>query len=375
MTSLKSSAARALLAALLSVLAIILVAGLWPFDPFPANNVAWLKGRNGLEFGRNPIVMSKSPLDFTEPKWSAISLEIWLVPADSWSSRIFFSIYTPENPKRFYMLNYHNLFIVRRTRPDTTGQWEVATIGVEKTVPPESPLFITITAGPKSSSIYFNGKLARVFPGYSLSGNDISGQLIFGTSPFDKQTWHGEWRGLAIYGAELSPSDVLAHYQEWVQGHQTELAKGAIPTALFDFHEGEGDKIHDLAGAAPDLFIPKHFSVPHKPILQWPWNEFRPTRSYVLDIAVNIAGFVPLGFLLVAFLWFTTRSRRPILTAILIGALISFTIELLQGYIPQRSSGVTDVITNTLGTAMGAIFCGQPRVKAVLVRLGLSREE
>jgi VanZ family protein len=375
MVRLRQGATRAIATALLIVVIIILVAGLWPFNPFPANNVAWLKGRNGLEFGRNPIVLSKRPLDFAEPKWSSISVEIWLLPADNWSSRTFFSIYTPENPKRFYMLNYHNLFIIRRTRPDTTGQWEVATIGVEKTVPPDSPLFIAVTGGPKSSSIYFNGKLARALPGYSLSGSDISGQLIFGTSPFDKQTWHGEWRGLAIYGAELSPADVLAHYQEWVQGHQAELAKGSVPTALYDFHEGEGDNIHDLAGAAPDLFIPKHFSVPHKPILQWPWNEFHPTRSYVLDIAINIAGFVPLGFFLAAFLWSATRNRRPVLTAILIGALISLTIELLQAYIPQRSSGMTDIITNTLGTAIGAIFCGQSRMKAMFARFGLCRQE
>jgi hypothetical protein len=50
----------------------------------------------------------------------------------------------------------------------------------------KTPLFISITAGPKGSSIYFNGKPARVFPGCVLSGRDLSGQLIFGTSPFWK---------------------------------------------------------------------------------------------------------------------------------------------------------------------------------------------
>jgi hypothetical protein len=34
---------------------------------------------------------------------------------------------------------------------------------------------------------------------------------------------------------------------------------------------------------------------------------------------------------------------------------------------------MTDVITNTLGTAMGAILSGQREVKAVLARLGLAR--
>lgn len=373
MISLKSRAESALAMALLTVLAIILLAGLWPFNPFPANNVAWLKGRNGLDFGGNPVVLSRSPLNFADPRWSSISLEIWLQPTISWQANTFFSIYTPENPKQFRMMYYHNFFLITRDTRNTKGQWDANTIGVDKAVFPNTLLFITITAGPKGSSIYFNGKRAQMFPDYILSGRDLSGQLIFGTSPFEKQTWHGEWRGLAIYGAELSPVDVLAHYQKWTKGRQTELAKEFVPTALYDFHEGTGDTIHDLAGAAPDLFIPKHYSVPHKAILQWPWDDYRPDRSYAVDIAVNIAGFVPLGFLLSAFLWCTTRSQRPVRTAILIGALISLTIELLQAYVPQRSSGMTDIITNTLGTAMGAILCGQQKVKAVLARLGLAR--
>ncbi len=375
MISLKSRAASALATALLTILVIILLAGLWPFNFFPANNVAWLKSRNGLDFGGNPVVLSRSPLHFADPRWSSISLEIWLQPTGSWQVNTFLSIYTPKNSKQFRMMFYHNIFLIRRNSRDTKGQWVDTAIGVDNAVFPNTPLFITITTGPKGSSIYFNGKLARVFPGYILSGRDLSGQLIFGTSPVENQTWHGEWRGLAIYGAELSPADVLAHYQKWTEGRQTELAKELVPTALYDFHEGTGETIHDLAGAAPDLFIPKHYSVPHKAVLQWPWDEYRPNRSYAVDIAVNIAGFVPLGFLLSAFLWSTTRSQRPVLTAILIGALISLTIELLQAYIPQRTSGMTDIITNTLGTAMGAIPCGQQRVKTVLARLGLARQE
>jgi glycopeptide antibiotics resistance protein len=94
-----------------------------------------------------------------------------------------------------------------------------------------------------------------------------------------------------------------------------------------------------------------------------------------VDIAVNIAAFMPLGFLLSALLWSSTSCQRPMLTTILLGALLSLTIEVLQVYIPQRFSGMTDIITNTMGTSMGAILGGQQKVKALWTRLGLSRQE
>jgi len=374
MLQLKSRAVICLATALLGVLAIILVAGLWPFNPFPANNLTWLDDRNGLEFGKNAILLSRSPLDFTGPGWSSISMELWVKPNSTSSRRTitFFSIYTSENPKQFRLMQYQNVLLLRRERK---GAPEEVAVGVDKAFFPSTPVLLTIAAGPKGSAIYLNGKPARVFPGCFLSGSDLSGQLILGTSPFEDQTWHGEWKGLAIYGAELSPEAVLTHYEKWTSGRQAELAHESVPTALFDFHEREGDTIHDLAEKAPDLFIPKHYSVPHKAMLQRPWDEFHPNRSYAADVAVNIAGFVPFGALLSVFLWCATRSKRPVLTAILIGALTSLTLEVLQAYIPQRSSGMTDILTNTLGTALGAVLAGWEKVKTGLARFGLTRKK
>src|SRR3979490_1143070 len=94
----------ALTSALAAVLAIILVAGLWPFNPRPPNNVEWLKDKNGLRLGKNPIVVSRSPFRFTDMGWALSSLEFWVFAEHVGPANAFFAIYTPENPSQFRLM-------------------------------------------------------------------------------------------------------------------------------------------------------------------------------------------------------------------------------------------------------------------------------
>jgi VanZ family protein len=81
-------------------------------------------------------------------------------------------------------------------------------------------------------------------------------------------------------------------------------------------------------------------------------------RSDVLDSVVNILGFVPFGFLFCAYIHDIPphSAARAILGAVIVGALTSLGIELLQIFLPSRDSSLLDLLNNTLGMTLGSVL-------------------
>lgn len=82
------------------------------------------------------------------------------------------------------------------------------------------------------------------------------------------------------------------------------------------------------------------------------------------DVQINVAGYVPLGFLLALSAMRSERTRWPLLLATVAGASISFLMETMQAYLPRRVPSNVDFALNTLGTLLGAVLAG------LLQRLG-----
>jgi VanZ family protein len=77
-----------------------------------------------------------------------------------------------------------------------------------------------------------------------------------------------------------------------------------------------------------------------------------------LDEFLNVLLFVPLGFGIALKLRQRSLSTAAVLgLAFAAGAMLSYTVELLQFYIPQRDSGWEDIITNSTGSFTGALLC------------------
>ena len=360
---------------ILCVIAIfaVLFATLWPFNPWPANQVTWLPDSDGLRFGRDGVVVSKTPLDLPQemPAGQSCSIELLLRPANFERSDIILSFYLPQNSTHLLILQWQDLLMVTHDSKDAQGQIRHTVIGARHAFQIGKLVLVTITSGPNGSILYLNATPAQTSNRFTISLSELAGQLILGTTPVEHRQWTGEIRGLAIYAKQLTPAEVLSHYAAWTapdpfnHGPLNPADTGAA-IARYAFSERSGREVHSAVPPGPMLEIPASFDVPHKAMLRSAFKEFDPSRHYLYDVLENVAGFIPLGAILCVYFSLMHPRSKAVLYATLIGGSLSLTIEVLQAFIPRRTSGMTDIITNTLGALIGAAITNPNLVRKIL---------
>ncbi|MBI4754705.1 MAG: VanZ family protein [Betaproteobacteria bacterium] len=82
-----------------------------------------------------------------------------------------------------------------------------------------------------------------------------------------------------------------------------------------------------------------------------PW----PRYFTAFDLAINVAGYLPLGFLLAAALSRPLGRGPAALAAVLLGSGLSLGMEVLQNYLPSRVPSNADLACNALGAMAGAL--------------------
>jgi len=358
----------AIIVSCVATLAIILVAGLWPFHS-PKNDVTWLAGGNGIRIGNHGCLVSSGPLRAYDSKDnSSGSLELWIKPAFATKGRR--TILAFEGPgddaTAFSLQQNGNTLIIQRKNTDVNGVLHTAEFVFREALVGDSRTELTVTMGPHDTRVYRNGVLATTS---LLIGNPtpvFAGRLVLGNFLNVGGTWPGQVYGLAIYGRQLAPEEVTSHYEEWNNSHQPTVTQQERPVALYSFTERAGRTVHDQLGSHNNLLIPERYLVLHPQFLSAPWRHFRSTPGYWKDVAINIIGFVPFGFSFFAYFSTVRVSKKAALIAVLLGFFTSLTIEVLQAWLPTRNSGINDLITNTLGTGLGVLLCRSPLIRIVL---------
>jgi VanZ like family len=347
----------------------VLIATLWPFNPFPPNGVTWLPGTSGLQFEKAGLVVSRTPLR-VGTETPSCSLELLLRPVSTKSLYTILTFYEPSRPRQFMVRQWTDGLLVTHDASVENNKPNTIKFDVDHVFHPGRLVLVGISSGLNGTTVYLDGQIARSFRNFNISCSELSGEIVLGTSPTAYDPWPGTLRGFAIYPKELTPADALRHYAQWTNpsGRPPEI-ENAI--ARYTFAEGAGHEAHNEVADEPQLEIPLTFSVPHKDLLRPATKEFRATWTYVSDVLINIAAFVPLGLIVCAYLvWTRTRWKRIIMTTTVCGVL-SFGIEVMQYYVPRRVSGTTDIITNTLGAALGAALAEASLFRGVLLRMKL----
>jgi VanZ family protein len=336
--------------------AAVLAATLWPFNPFPKNRVYWLENQNGLRFAGKGIAWSAAPFPVNSFKpETSCTLQVVVWPAVTGEVHTFLSFCSGRNKPQFELLQYLDSVLLFGTIRDANGRLRRVELNADHVLRTEQPSFITFASGPHGTTIYMNGKIIEHANWYQLSLMDFQGDLILGTSPVDYDPWSGKILGLGIFSKELNPAEIQRSFEYW---RETGKMQGGVELgtiANYSFGERNGSSAKNDAGAAPALNIPITYFIPYKPMLKPFWLEYSPHRNYVIDLIRNVAGFMPLGFLFGAYFSRKTGWPKALLAVMLYGGLLSFTIEVLQAFIPERNSGTTDILTNTAGAILGAI--------------------
>jgi hypothetical protein len=275
--------------ACLAISAGLLIAGLWPFQFRPVNNVHWIDGQAGLRFGRYGMVSGQSPLftpggplDFAKP----FTIRLELLPRDEPSDYLprILSVYEAGGRELFILGQWKsalNLSILERQRA-YYFEYQETEVG---NLPKGAKRSILLSSGETGLTVYSEGKLVFTRPGFGFSllpGNREPAWLLLGNSPSGESPWRGDLLSLSFYADAISPEEIAT--------------PGIDPLVRFLFSEGSGTVCRGGSDPRYDLFISPVFRAPVKPVLAPPWKVQEYDLSFWVDVAVNILGFIPFGF-------------------------------------------------------------------------------
>ena len=341
------------------------VVGLWPFNFYPRNRVQWIAGENGIHLARYAIAYSEHPLrlnpqaSFGQPT-GCFAIEVWLQAGTEPSGGVpvILSLFDGRLPENLLIGQWKSGILIRAPLSEQGEARGYREIGIDKTLQKGRKVLVTVTADSTGTAFFVDGILVRRYPKYIFPAQLVQGQLILGNAATQDRTWEGNMYGLAFWGKSLSSMEVMNHHRLWIEHKATRLAGEEGLAALYLFDAGPTQWIDDESGMRLRLYVPERYQVLRKRVLSSPLTDYRLTRSYFKDVVVNILGFVPFGFI-----FFLHRMEISpnlgswnILMPILLGAVISLSIELLQAFLPSRSSQLTDLFMNISGVAIGIGF-------------------
>jgi VanZ family protein len=325
------------------------------------NNVTWSASGNGLRFGPSGMAYAEVTLpSCREGAECPFTIEMALRPdmREDGRFKIILLLHGGDDAGQLLIGQWRTSLVVMNG-DDYDGRQGMPRTGIRNAFSEPRQILVAVTSGPQGTALFLDGKKVRHHRSLQLA-HPAAGRparLIVGNSGYARHSWAGEVMGVALYDRALDAKRIKAHAKIWTQeGAFTPFLKDD-PTALYAFTERGGTETRELAGKNPPLAIPPVLKPLQREILAAPHSP-RADRTYIEDVLVNLAGFVPLGFLVGAVVTNNgNRSRRwGFVVTVLICFTVSLSIEIAQAWIPSRSSELTDLVLNVAGGGLGYWF-------------------
>lgn len=327
-----------------------------------ANQVAWHPDRAGLHFGRYGMAYCRQAFDLaSDPASSAgteLSLELAVRSAALKHDRfqILLMLHGGRDEDQLVIGQWRSSVVVMHGN-DYSGRRGRRRLGAAEALPAGVERLITVVSNERGTRIFIDGRPAAHTSSLTLQIPNRRGPatLVVGNSVYARHYWNGDLYGLAIYTHALTPAAVRTQFERWKKARDFSMAVPANPEMLYLFDDRPGHKALNRMGDSRYLVIPADVQILKKEVLGLPWDNVRWGRPFWIDVAVNLLGFIPLGFFLSALRedFCGSFSKRNFLACIGLCFMLSLGIELAQAWIPSRSSQMLDLALNTMGGAIG----------------------
>lgn len=338
------------------------MAGLYPFDYSPSNQVSIPEDGTGIRFYGRGEALSTGEITWPLADYSGqpFTMELHLKPLRTYHEGVphILSLCDRSGREVFYLGQWKSHMVMRLLGE---GRWSARKItqevGTLDHLHEGKPVSLTFVFGNGQAKVYADGALAEVHEGFDLTGamaHRPVRSVIFANSSSGEDPWQGEILDYSISGRALDPEAIEDRYNK----RGTDISFGSPDEIIrYRFKKLSGHTIRNRAGNGWDLLIPETLTPLRREFLSLPAPDNLQHAWFYKDALVNLAGFIPMGFFLT---FFFAARRRPgrfctVWLPVTAGFLLSLFIEANQVFLVMRNSSLTDLILNTLGTGIGAM--------------------
>ncbi len=346
----------------LTIITIVLFFGLRPKTWSNSNNVHWLPDKKALSFHNPGIAYVDNVHIFADKQlkneWT-IQILVSSENLRSLGFRSMVMLHNGEDRQQLALWQWGDTVIAMNGDDyEYSRKWpRISAMGALKL---GQPVLITVTSTQRGTCLFINGTLAKEVKDWQAtvphSGKKM--QLILGNSVYGKHSWEGEIYGLAFYGKALTQQRVQRDYDIWLR-QKVFAPESKDNLLLLDiFNKKQNRLAADRTTSTQQLQLPVRQVVLKKTYLSPPWHNFTLSRSFLVDAVLNFIGFIPLGAAI--YYWLQQTSLAPGKYQALVSVALCFSLslgmEIVQAWLPNRFSSLSDLTLNTLGAWLGVML-------------------